>query len=183
MGGTAAPAGGVAAAARVVGPLAPGLGPAPAARGRAPASPAGVAGVVATFGACAVGAAAAVSIYFSTKKQRDAQARVDRYDASLRAYLEALRAGALDAEIVTQLMSDLDAIRTLADKSVITVDFSTEPSATLVHLVVEYTRQLAECNDVELSALDNLRPTEGTDTVIYLRRHLEAQRRIFTEAA
>ena len=93
------------------------------------------------------------------------------------------RSGTLDAEIFTRLMSDVDAVRALADKGTITVDFSTEPSATLVNLVVDYTRQLAEANNADLGALQDLKPTAGTDTVSYLRHHLEAQRRIFTEAA
>lgn len=135
------------------------------------------------IGLTTVGTAVGGVIYLSAKKRREAQATVDRYDLSLQAYLEAVRAGTLDAEIVTRLMSDVDAVRALADKGTITVDFSTEPSATLVNLVVDYTRQLAEANNADLGALQDLKPTAGTDTVSYLRHHLEAQRRIFTEAA
>lgn len=138
---------------------------------------------VVVAGLALAGTAVGGFVYLSTKKRRCAQASVERYDASLQTYLEALRAGTLDAEVVTQLMSDLDAVRALADKGIITVDFATEPSATLVNLVVDYTKQLAEANGADLGALRDLKPTDGTDTVVYLRRHLEAQRRIFTEAA
>jgi hypothetical protein len=101
---------------------------------------------VVLFGLTAAGAAVGGVAYLSARKRKEAQARVDRYDASLKAYLEAVRAGTLDAGTVTRLIRDLDAVRAMAEKGTITVDFSTEPSATLVNLVVEYTKQLAEAN-------------------------------------
>lgn len=131
----------------------------------------------------AVGAAVGGGISSSTKKRKGTQASIERYDASLQAYLEALRSGTLDAAMVSRLINDLDVVRALAEKAAITVDFSTEPSATLVNLVVDYTMRLAEANNADLDELKTLEPGDGGDTVVYLRRHLEAQRKIFTETA
>lgn len=131
----------------------------------------------------AVGAAVGGRAYVSARRRREAQVCVDRYEASLRCYLEALRASTLDAAAITRLIRDLDAVRSLARKGAITVDFSTEPSVTLINLVIDYTNQLAEANDSDLDELQNLAPTDGSNAIAYLRRHLVAQRRIFAEAA
>jgi UPF0288 family protein (methanogenesis marker protein 3) len=101
----------------------------------------------------------------------------------LRAYLEAVRKGRLDAGIVGQLISDLDAVKAHSNSDSITVDFSPEQSETLVNLVVDYTRKLAEANSVELNELQEQTPDSENDAVVYLRRHLEVQRQIFTGAA
>lgn len=142
------------------------------------------------LGLAAIGAAAGGIAYLSVRKRRTAQAdldaaqaTVDRYDASLQAYLESIQASTLDAETVTQLMHDLDAVQALADEGTITVDFSTEPSATLVSLVIDYTKQLAEANNADLDELQAMEPQDATNTVTRLRRHLAVQQRIFTEAA
>lgn len=121
--------------------------------------------------------------YLSLRKQKEIQACADRYDLALRTYLAAMQTGTLNAEIVTQLIEGLDAVRGQAAKGRITVDFSTEPSATLVDLVVDYTKQLAEANGSDLGELEAVEPMGDTDTVVHLRRHLVAQRQIFTDAA
>lgn len=108
---------------------------------------------------------------------------VENYNISLRAYLEAVREGNLDADIIGQLISDLDAVKAYSSNGSITVGFSTEQSETLVNLVVDYTRKLAEANSVELNEIQGQAPASENDTVVDLRRHLEVQRQIFTGAA
>jgi len=108
---------------------------------------------------------------------------VETYDASLRVYLEAVREGSLDAGIIGQLISDLDAVKAYSDNGNIAIDFSAGQSETLVNLVVDYTRKLAEENSVELGELQGRASASENDAVVDLRRHLEVQRQIFTGAA
>lgn len=108
---------------------------------------------------------------------------IENYDASLRAYLEAVRGGSLDAGIIGQLISDFDAVKAYSNNGDIIVDFSTEQSETLVNLVVDYTRKLAEANSVELDELRGQASASENEAVVDLRRHLEVQRQIFTGAA
>lgn len=122
-------------------------------------------------------------IYFAARNRSDSASTVDRYEASLAKYLEAIQAGTLDASTVTQLIDDLDAVRSLADNGAIIVDFTTEPSATLVNLVVEYTRQLADANGVNLTGPDRALAASKVSTISRLRSHLGLQQRIFNEAA
>lgn len=136
--------------------------------------------------ATALSAAAVVAtalIAARKRKQTGKPECVENYNASLRAYLEAVREGSLDAGIISQLISDLDAVKAYSDNGSITVDLSTVQSETLVNLVVDYTRTLAEANSIELNELQRHAPASENDAVVDLRRHLEVQRQIFTRAA
>jgi hypothetical protein len=108
---------------------------------------------------------------------------VENYNLSWAAYLEAVREGSLDAGIIGQLISDLDAVKEYSNNGSIAVDFSTEQSETLVNLVADYTRKLAEANSVDLNELQGQAPASENDAAVDLRHHLEVQRQIFTGAA
>jgi hypothetical protein len=110
---------------------------------------------------------------------------VERYNASLRAYLEAVQEGRLDAGIIDLLISDLDAVVAYSERngSDICLDFSTEQAAILVKLVVDSTKQLAKANSVDLRELHEKAPASDGGAVVDLRRHLETQKKIFADAA
>lgn len=140
--------------------------------------------------ATALGAAVVVggvAALVTWKRERSGKSELpellEKYNASFVAYLEAVRDGKLDAGIIDQLISDLDAVKAHPDSGRIAIDSSTEQSETLVNLVVDYTRKLAEANPVELNELQDQASTSENDAIIDLRRHLEAQRRIFARAA
>lgn len=121
------------------------------------------------------------------KRNKDVQPEVpecvQNYNESLRAYLEAIRTGSLDADIIDRLIADLDAVRAYGEEYDTTVAFSAEQLATLTNAVVEYTSKLAEVNAIELDEPEL--PTEDSEggVVVDLRRYLEVQKRIFDEAA
>lgn len=138
--------------------------------------------VITALGLSAVAAGGSMA-FLTVKKRKQIRKRLESYNASLRAYLEAVRDGAMNVGIISQLISDLDAIKEQSDDDSITVDFPTEQSEKLVNLAVNYTRKLAEANSVELSGLLERGRIPENDAVVDLRRHLEAQRRIFTKAA
>lgn len=140
-----------------------------------------------TVTALSAAAVGAVALIASKRKQTGDDPKmpeyIENYNASLHAYLEAVREGSLDVGIIIQLISDLDTVKAYSDNGGITIDFSTEESETLVNLVVDYTRKLAEVNSVELNELQRRAPASENDAVVDLRRHLEVQRQIFTRAA
>jgi hypothetical protein len=104
------------------------------------------------------------------------------FEESLRAYAYAGRAGNLDVEIVTQLITDLDAVKAYRDGGN-EVHFSLDQLEPLFALVIGHTPTLAEAYSVEVDDLQDEEPSPESDTVMYLRRHLEAQRHILESAA
>lgn len=132
-------------------------------------------------GAAVVAVAAAAAGAFAARKRKgEVPECVADYNASLAAYLEAVREGRLDADIIGRLIAALDSVEAYSDEGgSIALDFSTDQAALLVKLVVDSTKRLAEDNSLDLEVLDE--PTEG-DNVVDFRRHLEAQRRLFEEA-
>lgn len=140
--------------------------------------------VAAIIGTVAAGAAVVATARKRKKPVEQAVPEcVTNYNASLAAYLEAVREGQLDADIIDRLISDLDAVMAYSDDDgSITLDFSTEQAAMLVQLVVDSTKQLAEDNSIDLDELQGEEP-ETDSKVVDLRRHLEVQRRIFNGAA
>lgn len=139
------------------------------------------------IGAVAATTAAAAGAYTYLKKRRAGEADVPEtfasLNASLRAYLDAAESGALDATIISKLITDLDAVTEQQVAGGVPSDFSSELWESLVALIIDHTQKLAEAFGVDLSDLDESAPVEGNATVIDLRRHLETQRRIVDSAA
>lgn len=131
-----------------------------------------------------LGAVAITSITtFAVRKRTAAKRLVAQYNTSFGKYLEGVRDGTLDANIIDQLISNLDAVKASSDMGTITVGFSTEQSETLVNLVAEYTAKLAAANSVDLDLLGANEASSGGGAVTNLRSHLEAQKQIFKRAA
>jgi hypothetical protein len=135
-----------------------------------------------------VGAAAVGGAALATARRRKLAVVpecVERYNASLGAYLEAMQEGRLDAGIIDQLISDLDAVVAYSDENGnnISLDFSTKQAAILVKAVVDSTNQLAKENAIDLSELREGAPASEGGAVVDLRPQLEVQRKIFTDAA
>jgi hypothetical protein len=110
---------------------------------------------------------------------------VERYNTSLGAYLEAVQEGRLDAGIIDHLISDLDAVVAYSDENGnnISLDFFAKQAAILVKIVVDSTKQLAKDNSIDLSELHEEAPVSEGGAVVDLRRRLEVQKKIFTDAA
>lgn len=135
---------------------------------------------VTAAGVAVVGGAALVA---ARKRKRAIPDCLKNFNASLRAYLEAAREGRLDVGVVSQLVSDLDAVQAYSVDGVITVDLSIEQWKTLANLVGEYTRELAEANSIEPDEVLRDAADSENDSVVDLRRYLEAQRKIFARRA
>ncbi|MFI6098149.1 hypothetical protein ACIA8G_21525 [Lentzea sp. NPDC051213] len=139
--------------------------------------------VIAGLVTLAVVGTATAAVAIVRKRKRALPECVKNYNDSLRAYLEAVRNQSLDAEIIDRLIADLGAVKAYSENGNITVDFSTEQSETLVQVVIDYTRQLAQANSIDLDESPESTPTSTDAPVVDLRRYLEVQRRIFNDAA
>ncbi|NYF16016.1 hypothetical protein HDC37_000830 [Microbacterium sp. AK009] len=126
-----------------------------------------------------------------SKRKKDAEPVipecVQNYTEALRAYLDAIQNGALDADIIDRLIVNLDAVIAYGEEGDTTVAFSPDQLATLTNVVLDYTAELAKANDFELDGPETPSTSTSTSTdggeVVDLRRYLELQRRIFGEAA
>ena len=133
---------------------------------------------VIVLGVIVLGTATGGTIAFLAVKDRmQARKCVKNLNASLVAYLEAARDGNLDEGTISRLITDLDAAEEYSDNGQVAV------ASTLVDLVIDYTSKLAEANSVDLDELQEEGQAAEKGTVVDLRRHLEVQRKIFTEAA
>jgi hypothetical protein len=139
------------------------------------------------IGAVVATTAAAAGTYTYLKKRRggeaDAPEAIASLNASLRSYLDAAQSGALDAAVISKLITDLDSVTEQQVTDGAPFDFSSELWESLVALIIDHTKKLADAFDVDLSELEEDAPAQGNATVIDLRRHLEAQQRIFDSAA
>ena len=139
--------------------------------------------------AIGLGAVAVVSVaglvFLAIKNNKDKKKEeviipecVEKYNKSLCIYLEAVRNGKLDITTINGLISDLDTLKENYDNGKITIEFSTEQLDTLLNLVFDYTKKLAEANAVKLNEI-----AAGDNTIIGLRHYLEVQKQIFEQVA
>lgn len=131
-----------------------------------------------------VGAAAAVGlgIYFVIRSKKE-PVEIVRYRDSLKAYIHAIRKGKLTLEIIEEMISAMDALKTRPDYEEISIALSSEELDILVSRLCEYTRKLAMDNQVDLSPAEEEAPQLDKHSIIDFRRYLEAQKRIFHSAA
>ena len=114
---------------------------------------------------------------FAVKNQMQARKCAKNLNASLVGYLKGARDGSLDEAQISRLIADLDAAEAYSTNGQVAV------ACELVDLVIDYTTKLAEANSVDLSEFEAEAPEPDGSTVVDLRRHLNAQRRIFIDAA
>ncbi|MCO5303446.1 MAG: hypothetical protein M9923_09575, partial [Phycicoccus sp.] len=107
---------------------------------------------------------------------------VAEFESSLRDYVEAGRSGALTADIVDRLIKDLAELKALSDSGG-DVKMSLDELVPLFDLVIAHTPRLAEAYDVDLQPMADPDDESSDGVVVSLRRHLEAQKTILTDAA
>lgn len=123
----------------------------------------------------------------SSKNKKSAKTKMPKcvvdFNNSLFAYLEAVREGNLDMDAITGLISDLDEIKKNQDSGNINIDFSTEQLNTLINLIFDYTRKLAEANSVKLSGLEEPVSASVDNIIVNLQHYLKVQKQIFEKVA
>ena len=104
---------------------------------------------------------------------------VIKFEKSLKAYLKAVRKGALDEKTIDRLMVDLEAIKEVGAEEKISLELSTAELKQLVNMIYDYTRKLAKANDIKLERFEQ----HTSNSIDNLYAYLEVQKRIFSEVA
>lgn len=124
------------------------------------------------------------AVYLAKAHKRDASKSlklelVERYNASLLSYLEAITSGALVEANLTDLRAAVEEISALNREGEIAVELSQEHSEALNTLLGDFTRKLAEANSVSVGQLPE--PTPGTTEKLLedINMYLDAQQKIF----
>lgn len=129
-----------------------------------------------------IGVAAAVGVStWAYKKWKKREPKVlKEFHAALTTYIDAIRNGNLDIEIINGLMEKLEALKGHKDYEKISVRLTAEELEVLVGHIHDYTIKLAKDNAVELSE-DELNLNNGA--IVNLQSYLKAQKRIFETVA
>jgi type II secretory pathway pseudopilin PulG len=138
--------------------------------------------VLVGIGAVGIAGTVAAAVLVRKKRRSDAQRRYENFSASLNAYLQAMQDGSLDESLVVRLISDMTALQRRSDDGKSTIPLSIEHVDALVRVVVGHTQALADANGLDLDVLEPDPDSHG-DSIVALRCHLEAQRKIYNEAA
>ena len=127
----------------------------------------------------AIAAATGTGVYVYNKVKNHEPKVVTKFRASLRVYIDTIRNG----DKIDSLMDSLEQLKAHKDYKKISIQLTTEELEILVGRIYDYTIKLADDNNIEL-AEDELKHSKNcADAIINLRSYLEAQRRIFEDAA
>ena len=131
---------------------------------------------VALIGTCAWG--------YAEWKYREPKVLTE-FRASLKAYIEAIRAGNMNVEIVDSLMNVLKELEKHRKYEKISVQLTTEEFEVLVDHIYKYTVKLAKDNSVAptVGKMHHQSSEEGHCAIIDLPRYLVVQKSIFDETA
>lgn len=130
-----------------------------------------------------IAAATGTGVYVYNKVKNHEAKVVTKFRASLRVYIDTIRNGDMDVEKINSLMDSLEQLKAHKDYKKISIQLTTEEFEILVGRIYDYTIKLANDNNIEL-AEDELKHSKNcADAIINLRSYLEAQKRIFEDAA
>ena len=109
---------------------------------------------------------------------------VTEFRTALRVYIDAIREGNMDIDIINNTMDALEELKQHKNYEKISIQLATEDLEVLVGRIYEYTIKLAKDNDVELPE-DELRTSHAktVGTIINLQNYLKAQKKIFEATA
>ena len=109
---------------------------------------------------------------------------VTEFRTALRVYIDAIREGNMDIDIINNTMDALEELKQHKNYEKISIQLATEDLEVLVGRIYEYTIKLAKDNDVELPE-DELRTSQAktVGTIINLQNYLKAQKRTFETTA
>lgn len=126
-------------------------------------------------------AVAGAGVYYKIKNTEPAVLK--EFKVAFREYLNAIRVGKLSEEIIDAMMLSLENLKSHKDYEKLQIQLSAEDLNTIVCKVYEYTKKLAEDNDIELDSKNQFEDTTDTDTITALEHYLNLQKNIFSAAA
>lgn len=106
-----------------------------------------------------------------------------QFRAALKAYIDAIRIGSMDIDIINSLLNALEALKEHKNYEKISIQLSAEELEVLAWRIYEYTIKLAQDNSIELYDEElNTAEMKNSGTIINLYNYLRAQKRIFEAA-
>lgn len=126
-----------------------------------------------------VGAATIGGTVYHKVKNREPEV-VKQFRLALKEYINAIRTGNLDMDVIERLMVSLEEMKKNKDYEKISIQLSTEELDVLVNRIYEYTMKFAKDNEVELTDEEQ---GESDNAIINLQKYLKTQKRIFESAA
>ena len=133
----------------------------------------------AIVGTVVVAAASAGAITYKNLKSREPKV-IKEFRAALRVYIDAIRAGEMTIEVIDSMMDALENLRQNKNYEKYTIQLSAEDIGTLVCRIQEYTIQLANENNLQISEAEK---AMSDDVFINFNNYLNIQRRVFENAA
>lgn len=125
-------------------------------------------------------AAAGVGTFVYKKVKSREPAVLKAFRGALDEYIDAIRNGALNINIINDMEKALQELREHKDYMKFSVQLSAEDIEILVGKIQDYTVKLATDNDVDISEFES---EEADDAIINLEKYLHVQRKVFEEAA
>lgn len=131
------------------------------------------------LGATVVGA----SIWIYNKVQNYEPPIVVQFRISLKVYIDEIREGNLNIDTINRLLKDLETLKQHKDYEKIQIQMKTEDLEILVNRILEYTKKLAQDNQIDLTKDELYACDTRSGALIHLQQYLELQKRIFETAA
>lgn len=128
----------------------------------------------------AIAIGTSIYLYVDSKKKNDkaieeASRKVHNFQNALTKYLQLAMKGALHLDDIDRLLSSLDELECGSDGERIVIDVSSGELSELVSCIIGYTKALATANSYELDETYS----DESCSIISLRHHLQAQKKIF----
>ena len=134
------------------------------------------AAVVVGAGTLIVGGGA---IAYKKLKNRE-PAVLKEFRQALKIYLDAIRTGSLDVDVIDNMAEALYALKQHKNYEKFSIQLTAEDIETLVNKIQDYTVKLAADNDI---VLEDIEAEKSDDAIINLETYLNVQKRVFEEAA
>lgn len=129
----------------------------------------------------AIAVATGTGVYVYNKVKNHEPKVVTKFRASLRVYIDTIRNGDMDVEKIDSLMDSLEQLKAHKDYKKISIQLTTEELEILVGRIYDSTIKLANDNNIAEDEL--IHSKNCADAIINLQSYLEAQKRIFEDAA
>lgn len=127
------------------------------------------------------GIAVTVAGIYNKLKNREAKVVIE-FRKALKAYIDAIRKGMLEIEIIDNLRYCLDDIKNHKDYEKIRIQLYTEEIGILINIIHQCTEKLAKDNVIELTDEEKLITSNVNTDILNLQDYLKVQRRIFEAA-
>lgn len=127
------------------------------------------------------GIAVAGTGIYNKLKNREPKVLIE-FRMALKVYIDAIRKGTLEIEIIDNLRCCLDDIKNHKDYEKIRIQLSTEEIGILINIIHQCTEKLAKDNVIELTDEEKLITSNANRDILNLQDYLKVQRRIFEAA-